>query len=189
VAAAAAKAEQERLRAKLAQCEKALAEALRAAERAGQRAATAEERLKRHAEAEAAQNKTFERLMAQVEANLAAATARAVRAEQRVAELELELAAERARCAQLEGTAPTPAEFPDWPAARRCIVTQRAQLSQARAKAREASEQLRQVTDTAATHLVEVARCAKQLREISSLMLSYDRLFEADDGSSALPPL
>lgn len=185
VAAATAKADAEtaKLRARIAQRERELSEALR-------RGAACEEKLRRHADADAAQTRVFDRLMAQVEANLAAATARAARAEQRCAELETALAAERARVAELEGAgAPSAADFPDWPAARRCIVAQRAQMAQARAKAREASELLRGVSDSAATHLVALAHEAHRLQAAALAMLSYDRVFDADDGTEALPPL
>jgi chromosome segregation ATPase len=170
----------------IARHDKDLEEATRIAETNAQRAAAAEERLRRRVEKDAVQNKTFEKLMAQVEANLAAATARADRAERRVAELDRDLGAERARCAQLEEQSVSLADFPDWPAARRCIVAQRAQLHQARAKAREASGVLRVVFDSAATHLVELAKNAKQTKEFASLMLSLDQVFEGDDLSSGL---
>lgn len=171
----------------IAQRDKDLEEATKIAEAAAARAAAAEERLRRRTEKEAAQNRTFEKLMAQVEANLAAATARAGKAEQRVAELERDLGAERARCAQLEAQSVSLADFPNWPAARRCIIAQRAQLQQARAKAKEASELLKNVFETAALHLVEIAKTAKQTKEFSSLMLSLDSVFDGDDSSAGLP--
>ena len=174
------------------------------------RAVAAEERLRALAEKEAQQNKVFDQLMQRVEANLAQANARAAAAEAEVASLRALLAAEKAKVAQLEEVVVSPAEFPNWPAARACIISQRALLSQARQRGqfvsettlplcfitsrqvcvgccgRESAELVKQIANESAKHLVEVAKAAAALKEVAQLMASFDKVLEVDDGSEAV---
>lgn len=145
-----------------------------------------EERLRRYTEKEAAQNKTFDKLLERVEANLAAANARAAQAEQRAAGLEAALDQERSKVAQLEMIEVAPGEFPNWQEARRCIMTQRLMLAQARQRTKEAKEIFKTITEGSAKNLIALAKYVKDFNQLSLMLSSYDKILEEDDGSSAL---
>lgn len=51
---------------------------------------------------------------------------------------------------------------------------------------RETSHLVEQIANESAKHLVEVAKAATALKEISQLMASFDKVLDVDDGSSTL---
>eukprot|EP00727_Mastigamoeba_balamuthi_P002092 m51a1_g11880 hypothetical protein (309) ;mRNA; r:571873-573197 len=151
-----------RLKEQLAHRERELAEERERSARAQQRAATAEDRLRKLLEKEAAQTKTFEELTQRVEANLAAALARAQSAESRSEALERDLRNAQERLAAV----------PDLRTAECLLDEQRRQIDQTRAKSRDAAAGLRGVASDAAKNLVALAQQAKKIADISAMLAS-----------------